>query len=131
MASCLREEAVERWALSNCLQRLFTFKTSLRTCLEVQRLRLCASAARGTGSIPGQGTEIPQTLPCSSKTRKTKTFIFWSWPGKHKTWSSVCRHYFYSPTCRSSRAWGGRKHCGVSPLNLPSCNEVFVPVPCA
>ena len=76
MASCLREKAVERWTLSNGVQRLFTFKTNLRTCLEVQQLRVCASAVWGTGSIPGQGTKIPQTLPCSSKTRKTKIFIF-------------------------------------------------------
>ena len=30
------------------------------TFLEVQWLRLCTSTAEGTGSIPGQGTKIPQ-----------------------------------------------------------------------
>ena len=32
----------------------------VRTSLEVQWLRICASIAGGTGSIPGQGTKIPR-----------------------------------------------------------------------
>ena len=42
------------------------FKISyLRNSLVVQRLGLCAFTAEGTGSIPGQGTKIPQAMLCN------------------------------------------------------------------
>ena len=37
------------------------------TSLAVQWLRFCASTAGGTGSIPGQGTEIPHATQCGQK----------------------------------------------------------------
>ena len=37
-------------------------KGGLGTSLVVQWLRLCTSIARGTGSIPGRGTKIPQAV---------------------------------------------------------------------
>ena len=37
------------------------------TSLEVQWLRLCASIAGGTVSIPGWGTEIPHAVWCGPK----------------------------------------------------------------
>ena len=37
------------------------------TSLAVQWLRLCASTAEGTGSIPGQGTKIPHATEHSQK----------------------------------------------------------------
>ena len=39
------------------------------TCLVVQWLRLCASTARGMGSVPGQGTKIP-TCPWRGQKEK-------------------------------------------------------------
>ena len=42
-------------------------KTKNRASLVVQWLRLCASIARGTGSIPGQGTKIPYAAWCGQK----------------------------------------------------------------
>ena len=43
------------------LKLTFTnLKTNPRTSLEVQRLRLRASAVGGMGSIPGWGTKIPR-----------------------------------------------------------------------
>ena len=45
---------------------MFDFGTSL----VVQWLRLCAPNAGGTGSIPGQGTEIPHAAECGQKTQK-------------------------------------------------------------
>jgi len=36
-------------------------KIMIGTSLAVQWLRLCASNSGGTGSVPGWGTEIPQT----------------------------------------------------------------------
>ena len=42
----------------------------LGTFLVVQWLRLHASNARGTGSIPGQGTKIPQAVQCHQKKKK-------------------------------------------------------------
>ena len=38
-----------------------------RTSLVVQWLRLCASNARGTGSIPGQGTKILHAVQGSQR----------------------------------------------------------------
>ena len=53
------------------------------TSLAVQWLGLCASTAGGPGSIPGQGTEIPQVMPCSpkqtNKQTKNKTKCTGSW----------------------------------------------------
>ena len=40
--------------------------------LAVQWLGLHASTAKGTGSIPGQGTKIPQAVWCSQKTERKK-----------------------------------------------------------
>ena len=45
---------------------------SLGTCLAVQWLRFRTFTARGTGSIPGQGTKIPHAVRCSQKLKKTK-----------------------------------------------------------
>ena len=39
------------------------------TSLVVQRLRLCTSTAGGTGSIPGQGSRIPQAMQHSQKVK--------------------------------------------------------------
>ena len=44
----------------------------LGTSLAVQGLRLHASNAGGTGSIPGQGTKIPHAKQHSQKTKKKK-----------------------------------------------------------
>ena len=33
-------------------------------------LGLCASTDKGTGSIPGCGNKIPNTMPCSQKKKK-------------------------------------------------------------
>ena len=38
----------------------------------IQWLRLCAFTAEGVGSIPGQGTEIPQAASAAKKERKKK-----------------------------------------------------------
>ena len=38
----------------------------------IQWLRLCAFTAEGVGSIPGQGTEIPQAASGAKKERKKK-----------------------------------------------------------
>ena len=38
----------------------------------IQWLRLCAFTAQGVGSIPGQGTEIPQAASGAKKERKKK-----------------------------------------------------------
>ena len=47
-------------------RKKFTHQTSLA----VQRLRLWASSAGGAGSIPGQGTKIPQAALCSQKKKE-------------------------------------------------------------
>ena len=39
--------------------------------LVVQWLGLCAFPAEGSGSIPGQGTKIPQVAQCSQKRKKS------------------------------------------------------------
>ena len=53
-------------------------RDALRTSQVVQWLRLCASTAGVTGSIPGQGNKIP---PCHStkkkKKKKTRKYILW------------------------------------------------------
>ena len=43
---------------------------ALGTSLVVQWLRLCASTARGMGSIPGWGTKILHALQCGQKKKK-------------------------------------------------------------
>ena len=54
------------------------WKTSLGYSLVVQWLGLCALIAKGTGSIPGQGTKIPQATQCGQKNQtKTKTKTVW------------------------------------------------------
>ena len=45
------------------------------TSLAVQRLRLCASTAGGTGSIPGRGTKIPHAPQCSQRTKFLMTIM--------------------------------------------------------
>ena len=45
----------------------------LGTSLAVQCLRVCASTARGTGPIPGQGTKILLATWCGQKKKKKKT----------------------------------------------------------
>ena len=47
----------------------------LGTSLVVQRLRLCASNVEGTGSIPGQGTKIPQASWHGRKINKYKNAL--------------------------------------------------------
>ena len=47
--------------------------TSAGTSLGVQWLRLQASNAKGTGSIPGQGTKMPHAARHGQKTTKNKT----------------------------------------------------------
>ena len=47
-------------------------KTREENSLAVQWLGLCTSIAGCMGSIPGQGTKIPQASPCGQK-RKIKT----------------------------------------------------------
>ena len=42
------------------------------TFLAVQWLRLCASNARGEGSIPGRETKIPHATGCSQKKNHCK-----------------------------------------------------------
>ena len=44
------------------------------TFLAAQWLKLCASTGRGTGSIPGWGTKIPQTMWHGQKKNKKKAF---------------------------------------------------------
>ena len=44
------------------------------TSQAVQRLRLRASTAGGTGSIPGWGTKIPHAVLCGQKKKITKTW---------------------------------------------------------
>ena len=39
-------------------------------------LRLCTFIAEGTGSIPGQGTKIPQAEWCSQKNKKIECLNF-------------------------------------------------------
>ena len=45
-------------------------KQKARTSLVVQWLRLLASTAGDTGSIPGPGTKIPYAMQCSQKKKK-------------------------------------------------------------
>ena len=47
-------------------------RRALETSLAVQWLRLHASTARGTGSIPGRGTKIPHAMQCSQQLKKKK-----------------------------------------------------------
>ena len=47
--------------------------TKIGNSLAVQWLGLCAFTAKGLGSIPGQGTKIPQATRCGQKNpKKTK-----------------------------------------------------------
>ena len=60
------------WA---CAQRHSDNKKvhSTGTSLLVQWLRLCASTAGGTGSIPEWGTKIPHATQCSQKKREVRS----------------------------------------------------------
>ena len=49
----------------------------LGNSLAVQWLGLRALTAEGLGSIPGQGTKIPQVTWCGQKRKKKK--FSWSW----------------------------------------------------
>ena len=50
------------------------------TSLEVQWLRLHASTAGDTGSIPGHGTKIPHAAWCGQKKKKGKMKLEdWKW----------------------------------------------------
>ena len=48
------------------------FQVSFRVCLVVQRLGLGTFIAKGLGSIPGQGTKIPQDTWHGQKFKKKK-----------------------------------------------------------
>ena len=50
------------------------FQVSFRVCLVVQRLGLGTFIAKGLGSIPGQGTKIPQDTWHGQKFKKKKKF---------------------------------------------------------
>ena len=57
------------------------------TCLAVQWLRLHASTAGGTGSIPGQGTKIPHAAWRGQKNQKAnrqKNYLKMDYRPKHK-----------------------------------------------
>ena len=43
--------------------------------LAVQWLRLHTSTARGVGSIPGQGSKIPQATQCSQKENRAEFIV--------------------------------------------------------
>ena len=63
--------------LNLMLKRKIAIKTNIKieviwTSLEVQWLRLCASTAGGTGSIPGQGTKILHATRRSQKKKGQK-----------------------------------------------------------
>ena len=47
-------------------------KMGKRASLVVWWLRLCASSARGAGSIPGWGTKIPHAMHCGQKIKNKK-----------------------------------------------------------
>ena len=49
------------------------------TSLAVQWLRLGASTAGGTGSIPGHGTKIPHATLCSQKKKKKSNSQISTW----------------------------------------------------
>ena len=53
------------------LKSYFFMKTHLRTSLEGQWLRLHAPNVGGAGSIPGQGTKIPQATQQGQKKKIT------------------------------------------------------------
>ena len=55
----------------DCAFSVVSKKSLPGTSLVVQWLRLHASNARSTGSIPGQGTKIPHATRCGQKTKKT------------------------------------------------------------
>ena len=85
----------------------------------VQWLRLHASSAEGSGSIPGQGTKIPQALWCGMKEQNEVI-------KKKNTWVT---QYFKkeipsvnpSPTASSRDPVSDTTHKGTSPLLPLSC----------
>ena len=52
---------------------------TLSTSLVVQWLRLCASAARAVGSIPGRGTKIPHAAWHGQKNKKEVSHSYYAW----------------------------------------------------
>ena len=50
------------------------FMMPIREFQAVQWLRLHASTAGGTGSIPGWGTKIPQAVQCRQKKKKSQFY---------------------------------------------------------
>ena len=61
-----------------------------RTFLAVQWLTLWVSTAGNVGSIPGQGTKIPQGERCGQKRRK-KIERKWKWTYLKKNWIGLPR----------------------------------------
>ena len=58
-----------------CFKEGLNFLAS-ENSLEVQWLELCALTTEGVGSIPGQGTKIPQAAwPGQKKKKKKKNFL--------------------------------------------------------
>ena len=64
----------EAWTISGSEEEnsLHIKKSQEGTSRVVQWLRLCASIAGGTGSIPGRGTKIPHGPRCGQKKKKKK-----------------------------------------------------------
>ena len=75
----------------------------LETSLAVQWLRFGAFIARGLGSVPGQGTKIPQASLCSQKKKKKKRF--W-WPGPRMGAQAFWPLMSFPPSQHPSVAWG-------------------------
>ena len=92
---------LNKWTISR-----FTFISSVNlyyvpkvmylngTSLVVQRLRLCTPIAGGEGSIPGQGTRIPQAAQRGQKKKKKVMYL-------HPSCSdlSVDQHSFLGTVC--------------------------------
>ena len=56
-------EGIEKISHANGIGK----KAGVGNSVVVQRLGLCAFTAKGLGSIPGQGTKIPQTMQGGQK----------------------------------------------------------------
>ena len=56
----------------------------------VQWLRLCASTAGGTGSIPGRGTKIPHAVQRGQKKKKKKMRDGWELVDKYPSSLPLC-----------------------------------------
>ena len=64
------------------------FMMPIREFQAVQWLRLHASTAGGTGSIPGWGTKIPQAVQCRQK-KKKKPILSKFWYRISATFSNI------------------------------------------